>query len=128
MRRPRCDGQARSAAGACPRARVRPKHARRSEPAFRRCRAGSRSGPGPRGAVRAPRGGALTSRRLVCRVVSSGLGRERFLKLAATGTAAGLFSGLLGVGGGTVIVPLLVLWLGYPEHEATGTSLAAIVG
>ncbi len=43
------------------------------------------------------------------------------------GTAAGLFSGLFGVGGGTVIVPLLVVWLGYEEREATGTSLAAIV-
>lgn len=50
----------------------------------------------------------------------------RPLKLAAIGTAAGLFSGLFGVGGGVVIVPLLVLWLGYGEHEATGTSLAAI--
>ncbi len=52
---------------------------------------------------------------------------ERALKLMAIGTAAGLFSGLFGVGGGTVIVPLLVLWLGYGEREATGTSLAAIV-
>jgi hypothetical protein len=52
---------------------------------------------------------------------------SRTLKLVATGTAAGAFSGLLGVGGGTVIVPLLVLWLGYREHRATGTSLAAIV-
>jgi uncharacterized membrane protein YfcA len=53
---------------------------------------------------------------------------SRALKLAVIGTAAGAFSGLLGVGGGTVIVPLLVLWLGYGEHRATGTSLAAIVG
>ena len=45
----------------------------------------------------------------------------------AIGTLAGLFSGLFGVGGGTVIVPLLVLWLGYEERAATGTSLAAIV-
>jgi len=52
---------------------------------------------------------------------------ERTLKLAAIGTLAGLFSGLFGVGGGTVIVPLLILWLGYGEREATGTSLAAIV-
>jgi uncharacterized membrane protein YfcA len=52
---------------------------------------------------------------------------HRTLKLVAIGTAAGLFSGLFGVGGGTVIVPLLVLWLGYGEREATGTSLAAIV-
>ncbi len=49
------------------------------------------------------------------------------LKLVAIGTAAGLFSGIFGVGGGTVIVPLLVLWLGYGEREATGTSLAAII-
>jgi uncharacterized membrane protein YfcA len=52
---------------------------------------------------------------------------ERTLKLMVIGTAAGLFSGLFGVGGGTVIVPLLVFWLGYGEREATGTSLAAIV-
>jgi uncharacterized membrane protein YfcA len=52
--------------------------------------------------------------------------RSRVLKLAVTGTAAGLFSGLFGVGGGTVLVPLLVLWLGYGEREATGTSLSAI--
>ena len=49
------------------------------------------------------------------------------LTLAAIGTLAGLFSGLFGVGGGIVMVPLLVLWLGYGEREATGTSLAAIV-
>jgi uncharacterized membrane protein YfcA len=53
--------------------------------------------------------------------------RDRLLKLAAIATAAGTFSGLFGVGGGTVIVPLLILWLGYGEREATGTSLAAIV-
>ena len=53
--------------------------------------------------------------------------RDRLLKLAVIGTAAGAFSGLFGVGGGTVIVPLLVLWFAYGEREATGTSLAAIV-
>jgi uncharacterized membrane protein YfcA len=51
----------------------------------------------------------------------------RTLKLAVTGTLAGLFSGLFGVGGGIVIVPMFVLWLGYDERRATGTSLAAIV-
>lgn len=45
----------------------------------------------------------------------------------AIGTLAGLFSGLFGVGGGSVIVPLLILWLGYGERAATATSLAAIV-
>jgi uncharacterized membrane protein YfcA len=53
--------------------------------------------------------------------------RERILKLAAVGTAAGAFSGLFGVGGGTVIVPLLILWFSYGERGATGTSLAAIL-
>lgn len=49
------------------------------------------------------------------------------MKLAAIGTAAGAFSGMFGVGGGTVIVPLLILWFGFGERLATGTSLAAIV-
>ncbi|MEK6272135.1 MAG: sulfite exporter TauE/SafE family protein [Actinomycetota bacterium] len=62
-----------------------------------------------------------------CPLVSPPVSRDRLLKLVAIGTAAGAFSGLLGVGGGTVIVPLLILWLGYGEREATGTSLAAIV-
>jgi uncharacterized membrane protein YfcA len=51
----------------------------------------------------------------------------RTLKLAVIGTLAGLFSGLFGVGGGSVIVPLLMLWLGYEERMATATSLAAII-
>jgi uncharacterized membrane protein YfcA len=55
------------------------------------------------------------------------MARSRWLALAAIGTATGVFSGLFGVGGGTVAVPLLVLWLGFEEREATGTSLAAIV-
>jgi uncharacterized protein len=51
----------------------------------------------------------------------------RALKLVAIGTLAGFFSGLFGVGGGSVMVPLLILWLGYEEREATATSLGAIV-
>lgn len=50
----------------------------------------------------------------------------RTFKLAVTGSAAGVLSGLFGVGGGIVIVPLLILWLGYEDREATGTSLVAI--
>ena len=52
---------------------------------------------------------------------------DRTLKLVAVGTLAGVFSGLFGVGGGTVIVPLLIFWFGYGERLATGTSLGAIV-
>ncbi len=52
--------------------------------------------------------------------------RRRTLKLAAIGTAGGLFSGLFGVGGGAVMVPLLLLWLAYDERQAAATSLGAI--
>jgi uncharacterized protein len=54
-------------------------------------------------------------------------GRERFLSLLAIGAISGFMSGLFGVGGGILTVPLLILWLGYGERIATGTSLAAIV-
>lgn len=52
---------------------------------------------------------------------------SRRLRIGVIATAAGVFSGLFGVGGGSIMVPLLVLWLGYPDKVATGTSLAAIV-
>jgi uncharacterized membrane protein YfcA len=52
---------------------------------------------------------------------------RRTLMLAAGGTAAGAFSGLFGVGGGVVIVPLLILAFRFEAREATGTSLAAII-
>jgi uncharacterized membrane protein YfcA len=58
---------------------------------------------------------------------NAGAGRRDLLRLAAIGTAAGAFSGLFGVGGGTIIVPLLIFWFGFGERLATGTSLAAIV-
>lgn len=45
----------------------------------------------------------------------------------AIGLGAGLLSGLFGVGGGTVIVPMLVLLLAYDQRRAAGTSLAAII-
>ena len=52
---------------------------------------------------------------------------SRLPKLVVIATIGGAFSGMFGVGGGTVIVPLLILWFGYGEREATGTSLLAIV-
>jgi uncharacterized protein len=49
------------------------------------------------------------------------------LAYAGIGLLAGLASGLLGIGGGIVIVPMLAGWLGMPLKRALGTSLAAIV-
>lgn len=49
------------------------------------------------------------------------------LSCIGVGLGAGLLSGLFGVGGGTVIVPMLVLLLAFDQRLAAGTSLAAIV-
>jgi uncharacterized protein len=48
------------------------------------------------------------------------------LKLALLGLGAGLYSGLLGLGGGFVIVPLLIRLFGFGTKRAIGTSLVAI--
>jgi hypothetical protein len=55
--------------------------------------------------------------------------RPRLLdpQLVAIGVVGGLLSGLLGVGGGVVMVPLLVLWAGYRQRDAHAASLGAIV-
>jgi hypothetical protein len=47
-------------------------------------------------------------------------------KLAAIGALTGTYSGFLGLGGGFVLVPLLMRWLGFKIKPAIGTSLAAI--
>ena len=43
------------------------------------------------------------------------------------GLAAGLLSGIFGIGGGVVIVPALIYWAGFSQHRATGTSLAVLL-
>jgi uncharacterized membrane protein YfcA len=49
------------------------------------------------------------------------------LRLLAQGLAVGLFTGLVGAGGGFLIVPALALWAGLPIPVAVGTSLLIIV-
>jgi uncharacterized protein len=48
-------------------------------------------------------------------------------RLAVVGAAAGLLSGLLGIGGGIIIVPGLIWAAGLDRHTASGTSLLAIL-
>jgi len=48
------------------------------------------------------------------------------VRLVAIGLLSGFLSALLGVGGGIVIVPLLMLWTRFEVRTATATSLAAI--
>ncbi len=45
------------------------------------------------------------------------------LILLCVGLLAGMLSGLVGIGGGIVIVPALVYFLGYSQHQAQGTVL-----
>jgi len=47
--------------------------------------------------------------------------------LALVGLFAGVLSGFVGIGGGVVMVPALVMLLGYSQHQAQGTSLAVLV-
>ena len=44
------------------------------------------------------------------------------------GLSAGVLSGLVGVGGGIIMVPALVFFMHYTQHQAQGTSLAVIGG
>lgn len=43
------------------------------------------------------------------------------------GIAAGVLSGLIGIGGGVIIVPALVFLFGLSQHQAQGTTLALLV-
>jgi hypothetical protein len=47
-------------------------------------------------------------------------------KVLAGGASVGLLTGILGVGGGFLIVPALVMLVGMPMHQAVGTSLVVI--
>lgn len=48
------------------------------------------------------------------------------LSLALIGLLAGILSGFMGVGGGVVMIPLMILLLGYDQHQAQGMSLAVL--
>ncbi len=48
------------------------------------------------------------------------------LLLLVLGLAAGLLSGSVGVGGGVIMVPLAIWFLGYTQHQAQGMSLAVL--
>lgn len=45
------------------------------------------------------------------------------LILLTVGLAAGFLSGMVGIGGGIIIVPVLVYYLGFTQHQAQGTTL-----
>ena len=56
-----------------------------------------------------------------------GVDAVRAIAVLGVGIVIGVVSGVLGGGGGLVMVPALSLLLGYPQHLAQGTSLAAVL-
>ena len=55
------------------------------------------------------------------------LNMETIIILVLIGLAAGIMGGMVGVGGGIIIVPALVYFLSFSQHEAQGTSLGMIL-
>lgn len=52
---------------------------------------------------------------------------ELVITILLIGVVAGLFSGFIGIGGGLIVVPCLVFFLGMSQHTAQGTSLAMML-
>jgi uncharacterized membrane protein YfcA len=52
---------------------------------------------------------------------------ETIMLIATVGLAAGILGGMVGVGGGIIIVPALVYFLAFSQHQAQGTSLALML-
>ena len=50
-----------------------------------------------------------------------------FIMLIIIGFIAGVISGFIGVGGGILMIPLLIFFLGFSQFEAQGTALAAML-
>ncbi|HAH24668.1 MAG TPA: permease [Prolixibacteraceae bacterium] len=51
----------------------------------------------------------------------------QMILLAIIGLMAGIFSGSLGVGGAIIVIPALIFFLGFTQHQAQGTSLAFMI-
>jgi uncharacterized membrane protein YfcA len=52
---------------------------------------------------------------------------ETVVLLIIVGLAAGVLSGMVGIGGGIIVVPALVFFLGFSQHQAQGTSLGLLL-
>ena len=53
---------------------------------------------------------------------------QQIITALLIGLSAGVLSGLVGVGGGIIMVPALVFFMQYTQHQAQGTSLAVLTG
>lgn len=55
------------------------------------------------------------------------MNKESLILLLIIGLASGTFSGLVGVGGGIILVPALVFFLGFSQQRAQGTSIGLLL-
>lgn len=54
-------------------------------------------------------------------------GEMQYILYAVTGLIVGAFSGLMGIGGAILIIPILIYGFHYSQHDAQGTSLAVLL-
>lgn len=71
-------------------------------------------------------GGLAVSVRRECSLLTA-MPHPPLFSLIAIGLVSGVLSGVFGIGGGVVIVPALIYFLGFNQHLATGTSLAVLL-
>lgn len=69
----------------------------------------------------------MLSKPYLPQVAAMDSGWTRIVLFLVTGAIAGFLSGMMGVGGGTIMVPAMVLLAGIGQHTAQGTSLLAMV-
>ncbi len=55
------------------------------------------------------------------------MGWQQIMLVIFIGLAAGILGGMVGVGGGIIVVPALIFFLGFTQHQASGTSLAMML-
>ena len=55
------------------------------------------------------------------------MGWQQIVLVILIGLAAGTLGGMVGVGGGIIVVPALIFFLGFTQHQASGTSLAMML-
>ncbi len=59
--------------------------------------------------------------------MTEGISLAKFIEFIILGAVGGVASGLLGIGGAVVIVPVLVFMFGWSQHMAQGTTLAMLL-
>jgi len=71
--------------------------------------------------------GALALKPYLTNLIGTVPDYTKAIILLTTGAVTGFLSGMMGVGGGTIMIPVMVILIGFTQHMAQGTSLLVIV-